>query len=81
MEKLGRESFYGAATVGEKGQVVIPAEARKAIGAKKGEKLLVFGMGGDIVVMLKLSNLKKFAAHLSGRLNAIHSVIKKTKIK
>jgi AbrB family looped-hinge helix DNA binding protein len=34
--------FYGAVTVGERGQVVIPAEARKQSGLEAGEKLLVF---------------------------------------
>jgi AbrB family looped-hinge helix DNA binding protein len=34
--------FYGAATVGERGQIVIPADARTALGIKPGDKLLVF---------------------------------------
>ena len=38
------EQFYGTTTLGEKGQVVIPAEARKVMGIKKGDKLLVFGI-------------------------------------
>lgn len=36
------ESFMGAATVGERGQVVIPAEARERLGIRAGDKLLVF---------------------------------------
>jgi AbrB family looped-hinge helix DNA binding protein len=34
--------FYGMATVGERGQIVIPAEARKRHGIQAGDKLLVF---------------------------------------
>lgn len=34
--------FYGAVTVGERGQVVIPAKARKQHALRAGEKLLVF---------------------------------------
>ena len=34
--------FYGSVTVGERGQVVIPAEARKQYGIKPGDKLLAF---------------------------------------
>jgi AbrB family looped-hinge helix DNA binding protein len=34
--------FYGSATVGERGQIVIPAEARKRHGLVPGDKLLVF---------------------------------------
>lgn len=33
--------FYGAVTVGERGQIVIPAEARAALNLQPGEKLLV----------------------------------------
>lgn len=35
------ELFYGAATVGERGQVVIPAHARAQLGIKPGDKLLI----------------------------------------
>ena len=35
------DCFYGAATVGERGQVVIPAEARNELGIKPGDKLLI----------------------------------------
>jgi len=33
--------FYGSVTVGERGQVVIPAEARADLNLKPGDKLLV----------------------------------------
>lgn len=33
--------FYGAVTVGERGQVVIPAEARTELGIKPGDKILI----------------------------------------
>ena len=36
------ELFYGAVTLGERGQIVIPAEAREAYGLQGGDKLLVF---------------------------------------
>ena len=73
------EQFYGTSTLGEKGQVVIPSEAREAMGLKKGEKLLVFGMGCDMLSFTKLSKVEQFASHLSGRLDAIRKIIKKSK--
>lgn len=33
--------FYGSATVGERGQIVIPAEARAELGINPGDKLLI----------------------------------------
>ena len=75
------KAFYGTTTMGEKGQVVIPAEARKAMGIKKGEKLLVFGIGRDMLVFTKLANLEKIASHLADRLKSIRDIIKKTEKK
>jgi len=37
------ENFFGSATVGERGQIVIPAEARKRYNINPGDKVLVMG--------------------------------------
>jgi AbrB family looped-hinge helix DNA binding protein len=37
--------LWGTATVGAKGQVVIPAEARTELDIKEGDKLIVMGRG------------------------------------
>lgn len=71
--------FYGVTVVGERGQAVIPAEAREALGLKKGEKLLVFSMGERGLCLTKLSGLEKFEKHLSERLTSIRDMIKKSK--
>lgn len=76
--KKNGEQFYGTATIGEKGQLVVPLEARKAMSLKKGDKLLVFGMGCDMLAFSKLSKVEQFASHLAGRLNAIREIIKKS---
>lgn len=73
------DSFYGTTTVGEKGQVVIPAEARTAMELKKGDKLLVFGMGCDMLAFSKLSQMEQFASHLASKLEGIRTIIKKAK--
>ena len=73
------EQFYGTATIGEKGQVVIPCEARERMQLQKGDKLLVFGMGCDMIAFTKLSNIEKFASNLSNQLETIRGVIKKSK--
>ncbi len=38
-----RKRFYGSITVSDRGQVVIPAEARRDFGIEVGDKLLVLG--------------------------------------
>jgi len=70
------EKFYGATTLGEKGQVVIPAGARRVMNLKKGEKLLVFGMGCDMLAVVKLSNIEQIASHFSTKLKTIREIIK-----
>ncbi len=40
--KAEKPPFYGAVTIGERGQIVIPAAARKDLGLEPGQKLLVY---------------------------------------
>ena len=69
--------FYGTATVGEKGQIVIPQEARKNMKLKKGDRLLVFGMDDDMLAVAKLSHIEKITSHLSKKHKMINEVSKK----
>ena len=39
----GGRGFYGSVTVSERGQIVIPAAARRDLGIAHGDKLLVLG--------------------------------------
>jgi len=74
-----QKCFYGSASLGEKGQVVIPNSARKDMKLKKGDRLLVFGMGEDMILFTKLSQIEKIASHLSKKLKIIDEIIKKTR--
>ena len=70
--------FYGTTTLGEKGQVVIPSEARVALSMRKGEKLMVFGMAHGAIVLSKVSGLEKMASKLSEKLKGVQELIDKT---
>jgi AbrB family looped-hinge helix DNA binding protein len=74
-----KHEFYGTTTIGEKGQIVVPAEAREAMKLKKGEKLLVFSMGSGMLALTKLENLAKFEQLMTKRLNAIRKAVKSAK--
>ena len=69
--------LYGLATLGEKGQVIVPAEARRALKLKKGDKLLVLGFG-DMIAFTTPSDLEKMADRLAERLSAIQGIIGKS---
>lgn len=69
--EAGNKKLYGTATIGTKGQVVIPAEAREDLGLKPGDRLYVLkGMHMGSVVFLKEELLEemveKMEAHIEG---------------
>lgn len=76
----GKQEFFGTTTIGERGQIVIPAEARKAMKLKNADKLLAFGMGNDMLVLAKVSQLEKFAKQLSSKLQTFQVAIESTKL-
>lgn len=54
------ELFFGTATVGDRGQVVIPAEARKKLGINPGDKVLVLRHPhSDGVVLCKIDAMRE----------------------
>lgn len=55
--------FYGAVTVGERGQVVIPAEARADLGIKPGDKILI--MKHPVYSGLVVAKLEAFQSFLN----------------
>jgi AbrB family looped-hinge helix DNA binding protein len=75
----GHKEFYGTATISEKGQIVIPAEARAAMKLNKGEKMLVFGMGGRVLAFIKAENVEAMVAHMSEQLAGLQKAISKAK--
>lgn len=72
-----QNEFYGTTTLGERGQVVIPAKTREDFKLEKGEQLLVFGMGKNIITLVKVEQAKEFAAKLSEELKSIKSILKR----
>ena len=63
---------YGAATVGERGQIALPAEARRELGIDAGDKLMVFGnkLNGS-VVLIKADVFEGFADFFMTKLNKL----------
>lgn len=56
-----KDNFFGAATVGERGQIVIPAEARKKYGIETGDKILIMGAPHKKGLMLvKIDAMREF---------------------
>lgn len=55
-----KPEFWGLTSVGERGQVVIPAGTRKRLDLKKGDKLVVITRGEKFIGMVKAEEITGF---------------------
>jgi len=69
----GRKKFYGSVTVSERGQIVIPAAARRDFGIEAGDKLLVLGDLNKGIALVKGSLVTDL---LGGMFEAFHGTPK-----
>ncbi|MDD4924426.1 MAG: AbrB/MazE/SpoVT family DNA-binding domain-containing protein [Dehalococcoidales bacterium] len=70
--------FYGSTTVGERGQIVIPAEARRDLNITPATKLLVFsGPGGETLIITRAESMAEYIAHAKGLMAQMEEIIKK----
>lgn len=68
------DCFYGSTTVGERGQIVIPAEAREDMGIRPGDKLLVMRHPVYQGLMIaKIDSLKGFLDEFARGLDLVDS--------
>ena len=74
-EIAANKKLYGTATIGSKGQVVIPAEAREDLGLKPGDRLYVInamhGSGG--LVFLKEEMLESLVDNLAAQVEGFRA--------
>ena len=61
MHTLDGKHIFGTVKVGEKGQIVIPKEARDIFGIKPGDTLLVLGDESQGLAIVKNEVFKQFA--------------------
>jgi AbrB family looped-hinge helix DNA binding protein len=66
--------FYGSTTVGERGQIVLPAQLRKDHKINKGDKLLVIvDPHGARINLINPDTMNKFLDTISENINQIKS--------
>jgi len=67
MSEIGKGKYvYGVVTVAERGQIVIPKEARDHFNIKPGDKLLVTGDLKRGLGIVKAEKMKNFALKIMG---------------
>ena len=70
----GNKKLYGTATIGTKGQVVIPADAREEMNLKPGDRLYVLSaMHGGGVVLLKEEMLEEIVEKMSAQIEGLRA--------
>ena len=63
---MHQKKLFGTATVGTKGQIVIPADAREELGIQSGDRLYVIGSkGASAVTFIKEEQLNEFIERLN----------------
>lgn len=72
---LHTKKLYGTATVGTKGQVVIPSDAREALNIKPGDRLYVVdAMHSSGVVLLKEERLQEMVSRMSEQIDEFRAL-------
>jgi AbrB family looped-hinge helix DNA binding protein len=81
-----KPEFFGSTTVGERGQIVLPAELRKKYQINAGDKLIVLGLPGlhgveesasGQIMLVKAEVLNKFIEFMEQQKNALREILHK----
>ncbi len=64
----GKRHIFGTAKVGEKGQIVIPKDARQIFGVKPGDTLLILGDEETGIIVTKPDVLRDAADDIFGKM-------------
>jgi AbrB family looped-hinge helix DNA binding protein len=70
------DAIYGLGTVGEKGQIVIPAKAREKLNIAHGETFVFFGRG-QIIHLVRAHELDSVLDKITQKLSRNFSKIRK----
>lgn len=66
------DAFYGTSTIGERGQIVIPAEARAELGFHPGDKIVIMRHPvHEGLMMFKIDAMREFLDEFSAGLARI----------
>ncbi|MFH0771041.1 MAG: AbrB/MazE/SpoVT family DNA-binding domain-containing protein [Candidatus Omnitrophota bacterium] len=76
MHGIFKGKVYGAVTVGERGQLVIPAELRKALNIKSGDQLMVFAkLDKKVISLMPAKDFSRFLERASKAISKLEREI------
>lgn len=80
MNAIFKGKVYGTATVGERGQLVIPAELRKALRIKSGDQLMVFAkLDKKVINLMPEKEFSRFLEKAAKLIAQLESKVHKKK--
>ena len=78
MNGMFKGKTYGPVTVGERGQLVIPAQLRKSLNIKSGDQLMVFAKADKkIITLMPLKDFSQFLEKASKLISKLESKVRK----
>jgi len=78
MVHMHEKKLYGTATVGTKGQVVIPSDARDDLNIQPGDRLYVVGsQERKFIGFIKEDQMRELLEHLTENLEQYKNLLKK----
>ena len=78
MNGIFKGRTYGPVTVGERGQLVIPAELRKALKIKTGDQLMVFAkLDKRVISLMPSKDFSQFLHRAAKVISSLESKVSK----
>lgn len=78
MNAIFKGKAYGAVTVGERGQLVIPAELRRALKVKSGDQLMVFAkLDKKVINLMPAKDFSEFLEKAAKLISKLESKVHK----
>ncbi|MBI2845893.1 MAG: AbrB/MazE/SpoVT family DNA-binding domain-containing protein [Chloroflexi bacterium] len=72
--------FYGSTTVSERGQIVIPAQAREELHLEQGVKLMIFGglggPGSKGLILMPAETVTEFLEKITERMTRFENALR-----
>jgi len=78
MQAFFKGKVYGSVTVGERGQLVIPVELRKALRIKSGDQLMVFAkLDKKVISLMSSKDFSQFLERAEKLISKLESKVPK----
>lgn len=78
MSEIFKSKNYGVMSIGKRGQIVIPADLRKDLGIKAGDKLMIFGkLDRKVIHLMREEDFSEFLRKASKFLSELESKVPK----